>query len=207
MTTSGSRRSGGSRPGAAGPGRGRESAATQRRSPSTRRTSRAIAAPTDGASRHRLTGRAAILALLLAVLVVSYASSLRVWLEQRREISGLESQIAATKASITQMRQEKARWHDPAYIEAQARARFAWVLPGEIGFRVIDGDGQAAGGQLLDPTSSQSVGEEWWQRTWGSVVAAGAEPKVDRGPTRQPADKIGPNSGSGHSPGSDGPGG
>ena len=165
-----------------------------------------MAASADGGTpKHRLTGRTAILALLLAVLVVSYASSLRVWLEQRREISGLESQIAATKASVAQMRQEKARWHDPAYIEAQARERFTWVMPGEIGFRVINGDGDVTGGQLLGAGEPSSMGQEWWQRTWGSVLAAATEPKVDKKPTRQPANKIGPNGGSGR--GSNGPGG
>ena len=207
MATSGSRASGRSGPGAApGPGRGRTTTASQRRSPSTRRTSRAVVTPADrGGSKHRLTGRTAILALLVAVLVVSYASSLRVWLEQRREISGLEAQIAATKASVTQMRQEKARWHDPAYIEAQARERFAWVLPGEIGFRVIDGDGRQGDSQLLGPAGPASAGHEWWQRSWRSVLAAAAEPKADRRPTRQPAHKIGP--GAGHRTGSVGPGG
>ena len=213
MARSGSRPSRGSRGGAApGPGRGRKSTASQRRSPSTRRTSRAVApASADaGSAKPRLTGRAAILALVVAVLVVSYASSLRVWLEQRREISGLESQIAASKASVTQMRQEKTRWHDPAYIEAQARERFAWVLPGEIGFRVIDGDGQPADGNLLGSARSPSAGEDWWQSAWGSVVAAGAEPNADAdpgAPTRHPAHKIGPNSGSPHRTGSGGPGG
>jgi cell division protein FtsB len=158
-----------------------------------------------------LTGRAAILALLMAVLIVSYASSLRVWLEQHREISGLQSQIAATEDSVAQMRQEKARWHDPAYIEAQARERFAWVLPGEIGFTVIDGDGHPVGNDLLDPANSPSAGQEWWQRTWGSVLAAAAEPKADAGaagtPTRQPAHRIGPNGGPGRPGGSGGPGG
>jgi cell division protein FtsB len=212
MANSGSRPSRGSRGGAApGPGRGRKSTAGERRSPSTRRTSRAVAAASeeDGAAKPRLTGRAAILALVLAVLVVSYASSLRVWLEQRREISGLVSQIAASRASVHQMRQEKARWHDPAYIEAQARERFAWVLPGQIGFTVIGG-GQAGDAGPLDPTRSASAGGDWWQSAWGSVLAAGAEPKADAGagsPSRHPAHKIGPNAGAGHPTSSGGPGG
>jgi cell division protein FtsB len=166
------------------------------------------AASEGGAAKPRLTGRAAILALLLAVLVVSYASSLRVWLEQRREISGLENQIAATTASVHQMRQEKARWHDPAYIEAQARERFAWVLPGQIGFTVIDGNQPAD--SVLDPTQPASASQDWWQTAWGSVLAAGAEPKADAGAgpaSRQPAHKIGPNPGAGHPTSSGGPGG
>jgi cell division protein FtsB len=207
----GIRRSRASRGGAApGPGRGRNSVGSQRRSPSTRRTSRAIGSSAEaGAAKHRLTGRAAVLALLLAALVVSYASSLRAWLEQHREISGLQSQIAATKDSVAQMRQEKARWHDPAYIEAQARERFAWVLPGEIGFTVIDG--HPGDNDQLDLANSPSVGQDWWQRTWGSVLAAAAEPKPKAGtqetPTRKPARRIGPNGGSGSPAVSGGPGG
>ncbi len=212
MATSGSRPSRGSRGGAApGPGRGRKSTASERRSPSTRRTSRAVrvASEEDRAAKPRLTGRAAILALVVAVLVVSYASSLRVWLEQRSEISGLESQIVASRASVHEMRQEKARWHDPAYIEAQARERFAWVLPGQIGFTVIGG-GHAGEGNPRDPNRPASASGEWWQSAWGSVLAAGAEPKADAGAgtsSRHPARKIGPNAGAAHPTSSGGPGG
>ena len=50
--------------------------------------------------RSRLTGRAAVLVLVLAVLTVSYASSLRAYLEQRAHINDLKTQIAEHEANI-----------------------------------------------------------------------------------------------------------
>jgi cell division protein FtsB len=129
-------------------------------------------------SRARLTGRAAILLLVLAVLGVSYASSARAWLQQRSDINSLTAQIAASRTQIGSLEQEKLRWHDPAYIRTQARERFGWLMPGEIGYRVIDRHGNTlpSGASLSEPASGTSGSRgEWWQQAWDSVVAAGTE--------------------------------
>src|SRR6476661_2350445 len=78
------------------------------------------------ALRSRLTGRAAVLVLVVSALLVSYASSLRAHLDQRSHITALEQSIAQSERDITALKREKARWDDPAYVEAQARARFAF---------------------------------------------------------------------------------
>jgi cell division protein FtsL len=144
--------------------------------------------------RARLTGRAAILLLVLAVLAVSYASSARAWLRQRNEIADLTAQIKASQAAIDSLEQERHRWSDPAYVKAKARERFGWVMPGETGYRVIDDDGHTladGSNQLSDPVAPASGGgPEWWQRAWSSVVVAG-EPEQAASPDPQPADKIG----------------
>ena len=46
----------------------------------------------------RFTNRAAILLVVFAVLVISYASSMRAYLQQRAQINDLKQQIAASKA-------------------------------------------------------------------------------------------------------------
>jgi cell division protein FtsB len=108
------------------------------------RTSPAAATPTaDAASpskrrRPRLTGRAAILVLLVAVLTVSYASSMRAYLQQRSHINDLKEQIAARQSAIDDLEREKQRWHDPAFVAAQARERFGYVMPGETSYVVLD---------------------------------------------------------------------
>ena len=50
--------------------------------------------------RPRFTGRAAILVLVVAVLTVSYASSMRAYLEQRDHVASLNADIAASEAQI-----------------------------------------------------------------------------------------------------------
>lgn len=173
--------------------------------PKTRRTTLAAADLTAAelaSSRAKLTGRAAVLLLVLAVLAVSYASSMRAWLSQRSEINLLNEQIAQQRADVAALQQAKQRWRDPAYIETQARLRFGWLLPGETGYRVLGPDGEVlsdGGSELSDPTTSNAdAPSEWWQNQWGSVVEAGKDPAeaaadtdADK-PQHPPANRIGP---------------
>lgn len=129
--------------------------------------------------------------MVLAVLFVSYATSLRAYFSQRAHISELETRIAQDTAAIAELREEQRRWRDEAYVEAQARERFGWVLPGEVGLRVIGEDGQPldVSSELTDPGSmGRDPDDEWWTRTWSSIQGAGAKPR----PTADPTVRIGP---------------
>jgi cell division protein FtsB len=140
--------------------------------------------------RSRLTGRAAVLVLVLAVLMVSYASSLRAYLQQRSQINDLKGSIAQHEANIDALESEKARWDDPAYVRAQARERLGYVMPGEKSYLVLGEDGKPLepASQLQDPTAVISTtSTPWWSDGWASVELAGNPPK----PTgRPPASQI-----------------
>ena len=98
------------------------------------------ATATSGLRRPRFTGRAAILVMVLAVLTVSYASSLRAYLQQRDQIGDLKNQIALREQSIDDLQREKQRWQDPAFVEQQAR-ELNYVMPGETSYVVNDENG------------------------------------------------------------------
>jgi cell division protein FtsB len=150
---------------------------------------RAAAAPVP---RARFTNRAAILLVVFAVLVISYASSMRAYLQQREHIDSLRQQIATSKASIAESEREKRRWQDPAYVEAQARARFGWVLPGETSYQVLDANGQPLTGddELTDPASiAPQKPKAWWAKAYSTLEAAD-HPEKKIAPT--PASKITP---------------
>ena len=149
--------------------------------------------------RSRLTGRAAILVMVLAVLAVSYASSLRAYLEQRSHIGDLKTQIAERRASIEELEQEKQRWEDPAYVSAQARERFGYVKPGETPLVVlVDGEPLESEAELTDPDTVAPVPERtWYDDAWDSMKIAGDPPtkappiplrKID-GSDQQPSDE------------------
>jgi cell division protein FtsB len=128
--------------------------------------------PAVVAARPRFTNRAAILLVVFAVLVVSYASSMRAYLQQREHINDLRQQIAASKADIAASEREKRRWRDPAYVEAQARARFGWVLPGETSYQVLDAHGNPLTGddELTDPaTVAAEKPKEWWSTAYSTL--------------------------------------
>jgi cell division protein FtsB len=132
----------------------------------------------------------AILVVVLAVLVVSYASSMRAYLQQRSHIADLRSQIDTTQRDITALEREKRRWKDDAYVENQARERFGWVMPGETSYQVIDRDGKPLerSDELTDPSSvARQVPDPWWDKVYGTLETADHPKKA---PT--PASRITP---------------
>jgi cell division protein FtsL len=147
-----------------------------------------VAAAQAARPRSRLTGRAAVLVLVLAVLVVSYASSLRAYLQQRAQINDLKAAIAQHEANIDTLESEKERWNDPAYVQQQARERLGYVMPGEKTYLVLGEDGKPLepAAQLEDPTTViSSTPAAWWNDEWDSVELAGNPPSVSRPPATQ----------------------
>lgn len=133
----------------------------------------------------RLTGRAAVLVLVLAVLAVSYASSLRAYLQQREQIDGLKATVAERTANIDELERKVERWNDPAYVAQQARERFGYVPKGETPFVTVrDGKPLDASAELADPsTLSDPDQRAWYSDAWDSVKIAGNPP------TKVPAPK------------------
>jgi cell division protein FtsB len=132
-----------------------------------------------------LTGRAAILAVVLVVLVVSFALPLRSWFAQRGELDSVREDITANQQAISELEHELDRWDDPTYVETQARERLRWVKPGDVGFIVI-GDDPAAPDE---PDLVEAANGVWWQRLWSSVE------KVDQGTALEDPPGIGTDGG------------
>lgn len=184
----------GRRPGAPRRGRSTSRKETERKQAERKLTSRERAAAAAGRreeerGRSRFTGRMAVLVLVLAVLAVSYASSLRAYLQQRSHIDALEQRIETTTGEIEDLEREKDRWEDPAYVAQQARIRFGYVEPGETPFVVLDEDGKPiGGGELTDPEDVGSHEQPaWFDDLWESAKVAGNPPRKAPAP---PARKI-----------------
>ncbi|MEV6422959.1 septum formation initiator family protein [Streptomyces sp. NPDC051662] len=88
--------------------------------------------------RSRLTGRAAFLALVVCTLVVALAYPMRQYVSQRNEIADQERLTREAKLRVEELRDEKARLQDDAYIQRLAREHLHYVMPGETGYTVID---------------------------------------------------------------------
>ncbi|MDQ6642483.1 MAG: septum formation initiator family protein, partial [Actinomycetota bacterium] len=128
------------------------------------------------------------LTVVFAVLVVSYASSMRAYLQQKNHISDLRSQIATSTKQISALQREKARWGDNQYVASQARARFGWVMPGEIAFQVIGKDGKplSAGDRLSDPNQIVHVAPTpWWSKEYDSLQRADHPPPTPKPPANR----------------------
>ena len=133
-----------------------------------------------------------VLVLVLSVLTISYASSLKAYFQQHSQIQDLRGRIAASESDIHRLEAEKARWNDPAYVREQARARFGYLMPGQTSYVVIGEDGKplAAQSTLSDPrTTDTTTPTAWWTTEWRSVELAGNPP--DAQPEKKPLKYLG----------------
>jgi len=125
--------------------------------------------------RPSLTARAIALAVVLLILTISYASSLRIYFAQAHEISATRAEIAQRQQAIGTLQNDLARWNDSAYVKTQARERLGWVVPGETGFKVVGADGKPQGGGAeieAEAGATDQTEDAWWAKMWGSVQAA-----------------------------------
>jgi cell division protein FtsB len=116
------------------------------------------------ARRSRLTGRAALLALVLCSLIVALAYPIRQYVSQRAEIADLERQQERARARVEQLRDLKARWQDDAYAKQQIRERLHYVMPGETGYVVIDPDAAKQ-----SRTNLGAAARPWYANVWDGV--------------------------------------
>ncbi|MGH4029859.1 FtsB family cell division protein [Actinomycetota bacterium Odt1-20B] len=119
------------------------------------------------ARRSRLTGRAALLVLVVCSLVVALAYPIRQYVSQRADIAEQRREQAEHRAAVERLRDEKARWQDDAYAEQRIRERLHYVRPGETGFIVIDPD--AAKPSRVEQGSSD---RPWYSNVWDGVDKA-----------------------------------
>ena len=122
-----------------------------------------------------LTARAIALTVVLLILTISYATSLRIYYTQAHDIAATKAQIAERQQRIAVLQDELARWQDEEYVRTQARQRLGWVVPGETGYKVVDADGKPLGGGAEisgEVTTVAEPGDAWWAKLWGSVAAA-----------------------------------
>ncbi|MBT2525876.1 septum formation initiator family protein [Streptomyces flavidovirens] len=119
------------------------------------------------ARRSRLTGRAALLVLVLCSLIVALAYPMRQYVSQRGEIADQERKMREAGRRVEELRDEKARLKDDAYIERLAREHLHLVRPGETGFTVYDPD--ARDKRRVDQGGAD---RPWYTNLWDGVDQA-----------------------------------
>ena len=122
------------------------------------------------ARRSKLTGRAALLALVVCSLVVALAYPTRLWISQRAQIAEQQRQAQEARARVERLRDLKARWQDPAYVERQAREHLHYVRPGETGYTVADGDAN----ETRRSPAGKRPDRPWYSKLWDGVDRADA---------------------------------
>jgi hypothetical protein len=111
--------------------------------------------------------------VVLAALVVSLALPVREYVKQRSEIAALEQSNDERRARVAALERQLEQWEDPAFVQAQARQRLQYVMPGEVGYVVLEPD-EAPSPETVRRQRAAAEAEQnaWYSRLWGSVQAA-----------------------------------
>lgn len=117
---------------------------------------------------------------MLLVAFVVLAPTLRAFVTQSEQQRRVDAEYAAVQADVERLERDLARWNDPAYVQAQARERLSFVMPGEVAYRVIDPQTvvpeEDAGAGYVGLVEPEATGPAvpWYLTVWDSVVEAGA---------------------------------
>ena len=130
------------------------------------------AAAVAAASRStKLTGRAALLAVVICAIALSLAYPVREYIAQRQQIDQLLAEQQATAAQVKALEEQNARLGQTWYVEQQARDQLHMCFPTEQCYQVISGQpSPSATGRSAAPA------DPWYAKLWGSVQRADAEP-------------------------------
>ena len=128
--------------------------------------------------RPSLTGRAVVLAAVLALLVLSLAVPTRELVHQRAEINALRSDNAAAQSRVDELTIRQERLADPAYLTSLIRERLHYVLPGEVGYVVLD-PSEAPAPSKAKPGAATAT---WYSALWSSVETADGAGRPASGP-------------------------
>ncbi|MFI6152083.1 septum formation initiator family protein [Kitasatospora sp. NPDC051170] len=153
------------------------------------------------AARPRFTSRATVLVLVLCSLVAILAYPTRQFISQRAEISAQRAKADHARQQVEQLRRDKARWQDPEYVKAQARARLHYAVPGETPYIAVDPAGRdaARASAPASPSGGTAAGpvkaaKPWYAGIWDSVDAAdtaAAAPAAPAAPRPTPPPSAG----------------
>ncbi len=119
----------------------------------------------------RLTGRAALLAVVICAIALSLAYPVREYIAQRQQIDQLLAQQQTIAAQVKALQEQQANLSQTWYIEQQARDELHMCFPGEQCYEVISGQPTPA-----PATPTQTSADPWYAKLWQSVQRADAQP-------------------------------
>jgi len=135
-------------------------------------TSPGEAAAVAAAARStRLTGRAALLAVVICAIALSLAYPVREYIAQRQQIDQLLSQQQTLGAQVQALQQQDTKLGQTWYIEQQARAELHMCFPNEQCYEVISGQPPSSAA-----SRQQGPADPWYNKLLQSVKHADAQP-------------------------------
>ncbi|WP_253856206.1 FtsB family cell division protein [Prauserella alba] len=146
-----------------------------RRSGDRRSALRRPAAAKRAASAAKVLGmsttrRAAVVAIVVCALAFTIAVPLRTYLSQRAEVAEQEARQEQLQQQVERLEQRKAELSDPAQVEAEARRRLRYVMPGETPYIVQLPEDAAAEPEPARGDDSPARHGAWYEQLWDGVT-------------------------------------
>jgi cell division protein FtsB len=129
------------------------------------------AARVAAARSTKLTGRAALLAVVICAIALSLAYPVREYIAQRQQIDQLLAQQQTLSESVQALQQQNVKLSQTWYIEQQAEDQLHMCFPNEQCYQVVSG--QTA---KTAPAKPQTVADPWYAKLWHTVQQADAQP-------------------------------
>lgn len=123
----------------------------------------------------RLSGFMVIMLSLVVLGAWVLVPTLGTYLGQKQQIAALTHSVQVTQQKLDDLKAQRARWDDPAYITAQARERLFYVSPGEVVYLIDNDIDPAAQPSELAPVGkkAQERSSDWAAQLLRSVTGAG----------------------------------
>lgn len=107
------------------------------------------------------------MAIVVCALAFTIAVPLRTYLSQRADVAEQEQRQAELRGQVAQLEQRHAELSDPAQVEAEARRRLGYVMPGETPYMVqLPEDDR---GERPQQDEAAPPRDSWYQNLWNSV--------------------------------------
>ena len=116
-----------------------------------------------------ITRRTLALVAIVVVALAALVPTVNSYVAQRQQLSELQAQVSQQEAEVEALREQVARWEDPAYVAARARERLLFAMPGETQYRLTDTSGQDV--PLTEAQQAEEAAKEgeWFSTLWESV--------------------------------------
>jgi cell division protein FtsB len=118
----------------------------------------------------RLTGRAALLAVVICAIALSLAYPVREYIAQRQRIDQLLAAQQTIAAQVKALSEERTRLSQAWYVEQEARDQLHMCFPQEQCYVVVSGQ------PAKTSAGPQAVADPWYAKLWQSVQRADAQP-------------------------------
>ena len=131
----------------------------------------------------RFSGFTVIMLALVVLGAFVLVPTISTYVDQRQTIAALEESVQLTQAQIDELKAEQERWHDDAYIMAQARERLYYTKPGEVPYLIVNDLDEADQPKDAAPVSDQveEAESDWGGQLLRSITEAGlSETVTDR---------------------------